>query len=153
MIRFLRRFLAIFDGSRSSAHLPDKIDSKEIVSRYIFSSNHIRNRDFSVKFAAFMPHGGETSVFRISGLSSEEVWHIGTDFVGGNRHQSLKGRADLHVADIHAVKLSLQPETTMHPLHANIIDWPEAKHEQKMLALRLANVAITVSPPNRPVQV
>ncbi len=104
-----------------------------------------------MKPAAFMPHRGETSVFRVDGLSNEEVWHIGLHFVGSTRREVLKGRADLQVADVHAIKLKVEPDITPHPRHANIIEWPEEKHEQKMLAVRLANVAATYPPPGEPV--
>lgn len=98
-----------------------------------------------------MPHRGETSVFRVDGLSSEEVWDIGIDFVARNRRQALKGRADLDVAHVLVVNLKVEPDTTPHPRHANIVDWPAEKHEQKMMATKLASVAATSPPPNQPV--
>jgi len=35
----------------------------------------------------------------------------------------------------------LKQDTVPHPLHANIIEWPAEKDEQKMLAIEIANNA------------
>ncbi len=55
------------------------IGSSETLSRFILQKKWYRTSDNSVRYAAFMPNpnNGETSVFRISGISDNEVWDIG----------------------------------------------------------------------------
>lgn len=95
-----------------------------------------------MKHAAFMPHKGEVSVFRISNLSEKDIWDIGINHVGVMRGGNPpKARADIFVAEVKNTGLNVVSETSNHELHANIIDWPEGRDDQLNLATELANAS------------
>ena len=56
----------------------EPVDSSETLSRFVLQKTYIR-ADNTVRPAAFLPNpkNGETSVFRISGITDNEVWAIG----------------------------------------------------------------------------
>lgn len=150
MIRFLRQLSKESPKLSDSADQTVLVDSSEQVSRYIFTDRHIRPSNNSVRYAAFLPHNLETSVFRTSNLSEPEIWFIGTDFVGKQSGRTLKARADLNVASVSsrtAERLRVVAETSRHHLHANIVGWPAEKDAQINLALQLASVAAVRLPP------
>lgn len=101
-----------------------------------------------MKYAAYLPaSNGETSVYRTSGLTEEEIWEIGQEKVAKPSGRSLHARGDTPASVILKTGLAITPETTPHPLHANIVNWPLEKDEQRMLALEIANEAtLTLSP-------
>ena len=113
------------------------IQTDELLARFVFSSSHFNSK--RVKHAAFMPHKGEVSVFRVSNLSENDIWDIGVNHVGAMRGKSPKSRADIHAAKVINTGLSVVAETSNHKLHANIIDWPEGRDDQLDLAMELAN--------------
>ena len=54
------------------------LDSLEILSRFILQTNWFSSSENRVKYAAFLPDkNGETSVFRTSGITNNEIWEIG----------------------------------------------------------------------------
>ena len=65
----------------------EPITPSEVLSRFIMQTNWYKPSDNCVRYAAFMPNpkNGETSVFRISGISDREVWEIGNREVGLKR--------------------------------------------------------------------
>jgi len=88
------------------------------------------------------------SVYRTTNKPSAEIWEIGELFVAKpmsekvGKIKTIQGRADITAVQIMNKKgLDVSPDTEPHPFHANIIGWPEAKDEQKMLAVELANEA------------
>lgn len=83
----------------------------------------------------------ETSVYRISSLNTTEIWDIGKNFVSEKRNKPLLGRADILTSDVLNTGLNVQPDPKPHPLHANIIGWPEEQSERKLVAIELANNA------------
>jgi hypothetical protein len=91
-----------------------------------------------VKYPAFLPNkNGETSVFRISGISHKEVWDIGDREVAKIRGKPILGRADISASNVMAKDLKVLPSEP--PVrHANITGWPEEKSKQKLIALELA---------------
>lgn len=100
-----------------------------------------------MKYAAYLPASNrETSVYRISGLSEEVIWEIGQENVANPSGRTLYARGDTQAAVILKTGLALVPETTPHPLHANIAEWPSDKDEQKMLAMEIANEATLAVP-------
>ena len=147
MAQFLKRLLAIFLGS---AHKPSKQDSvadSEQIARFILSKNHLRASNRTVKYGAYLPApNGETSVYRISDIAEREVWDIGHKYVAAPSKRTLRGRGDTTAVFITKTGLKIVPETTPHPLHANIVNWPSEKDEQKMLAVEIASEAILVTP-------
>lgn len=118
--------------------MSSEIIISENLSRFIFSRNHIRSSNNTVKYAAFLPHiNSETSVFIISGLTDDRIWNIGVE-VEEKRTQSLKGRADINSTSVieNGLKIVLQEPP---PRHANITNWPSEKSKQKEIALKLAS--------------
>ena len=115
----------------------------EVLSRFIMQTNWYRLSDNRVRYAAFMPNpkNGETSVYRISGISGREVWEIGDREIGLKRDKPILGRADIGVSFVITKGLNVVPSEP--PIrHANIIGWPEQKSEQRLVAIELAAEAI-----------
>ena len=120
-----------------------QVDPSETLSRFILQKDWYRPSDNNVKHAAFMPNpkNGETSVFRISGISHKEVWDIGDREVAKIRSKPILGRADISASNVMAKDLKVLP--TEPPIrHANITGWPEEKSKQKLIALELAAEAL-----------
>ena len=121
----------------------EPITQSEVLSRFIMQANWYRLSDNRVRYAAFMPNpkNGETSVYRISGISDREVWEIGDREVGLKRDKPILGRADIGASFIIMKGLNVVPSEP--PVrHANIVGWPEEKSEQRLVALELAAEAI-----------
>lgn len=113
-----------------------KVLSSEILARFILTKKYIR-QDKTVKWNAFMPHKGETSVFHVSGISDNEIWHIGEKFVVSSQNKPLFGRTDITASIITDNGLDVIPQEP--PVkHANIIGWPEDKSKQMEMAMQLA---------------
>lgn len=124
------------------------VDKSELIGRFLFHSNEAAYNGGRVKYNAFLPApNGETSVYRISDLSCDEIWHIGRNYVARARQKALRGRADVIASHILEKGLKIRPETKIHSLHANIIRWPTAKHEKKLIAEKLADKAKLYLPP------
>lgn len=121
--------------------------ANEQIARYILSKRYFSTTNRTVKYGAYLPApDGETSVYRITGLSEEGVWEIGQEYVAKPSNRTLYARGDTPAIVILKTGLALVPETTPHPLHANITNWPADKDEQKMLALEIANEAVLAQP-------
>ncbi len=120
----------------------------EQITRYILSKSHYSKVNRTVKYAAYLPApNGETSVYRTSELAEADIWDIGQEYVAQPREKTLYAKGYTTASVIINTGLSVVPETTPHPLHANILSWPSEKHEQKMLALEIANQAtLTLHP-------
>ena len=122
--------------------------ASEQIARYILSKRHFSTSNRTVKYGAYLPApDGETSVYRISGLSEEVIWEIGQENVAKPSSRTLYARGDTPANVILKTRLTLVPETAPHPLHANIVKWPSDKDERKMLALEIVNEAtLALSP-------
>ncbi len=115
-------------------------NSSKVLTRYIYSSNHIRSSDNTIKYAAFIPCNGETSVFSIEGLTNKEVWKIEDEYLFPKREKRSKGRADIRSSDVEENNLRVEPAEPP-PRHSNIIGWKsddEDKEHNKLLAMQLA---------------
>lgn len=118
------------------------ISAAENLARYIFSKHHFSRDRGVVKYGAFLPAtNGETSVFRISGISESEVWQIGISIVAPLRARPLLGRADILASGVITGGLTLLADTKSHRLHANIGGWPGGKSERQLIAIKLAGRA------------
>ena len=149
MVQFLRRLLTIFRGSARKSPHQDNVAASEQIARYILSKKHFSVTNRTVKYGAYLPApNGEASVYRISNISEKEIWDIGQEYVAGPSKRTLRARGDTAAAVITKTGLEFVPETTPHPLHANIANWPLQKDEQKMLAVEMANQAKLVTPPD-----
>ena len=114
------------------------IDSLEILSRFILQTNWFSSSENRVKYAAFMPNRNrETSVFRTSGITNDEIWNIGDREVSIKRDKPILGRADIRTSNVISRDLRVVPSEP--PLrHANIIGWPDESSKQKLIAIELA---------------
>lgn len=117
----------------------ETIPQSEQLTRYILHKSNYSPTIGRVKYNTFMPDkNSETSVYRIASLDTTEIWNIGKNFVSKKRERPLLGRADILTSDVLAVRLNVQPDPKPHPLHANIIGWPEEQSERKLIAIELA---------------
>ena len=125
------------------------IANNELLARYITSSRWFRKQDQTIKQDAFIPPENlmELSVTRHINLTENDIWNIGQVIVRGTP-RTLYGRADVEVGHVIAQRLSVvsQPVSD-NQNHANIVGWPLAKNDRKMLALEIAKVPPFFSPP------
>ena len=125
------------------------------LSRFAFTRSWISKigGGFRFKYQAFMPrsaHGRplELSVFRVDGLSEEEIWSHARKYAlppGRNIH----GRADVTSEAITATGPLRVDCDDSPPRHANVVGWPKEKDEQLALAQDLASEARSIRPPAR----
>ncbi len=115
------------------------LDSLEILSRFVLQTNWFSSSENRVKYAAFLPDkNGETSVFRTSGITNNEIWEIGDCEVSIKRGKPILGRADIGTNNVISKDLEVVPRDP--PLrHANIIGWPDERSKQKIIAIELAS--------------
>lgn len=131
----------MFSGSRPLKKRAD-IEGSENISRYILTKRQYSQLNKCVKYGAYLPaQNGEASVFRTDNLNDIDIWSIGKDYVAIPRKKKLYARGDSIAINIFNTGLMLKQDTVPHPLHANIIEWPAEKDEQKMLAIEIANNA------------
>lgn len=83
---------------------------------------------------------GETSVFRTSGISDKEIWHIGEREVAMSQEKPILGRTDISVGGVFKNGLEVIPHEPPEK-HANIIGWPNIKSKQRLIALELESEA------------
>ncbi len=119
----------------------NKILPLEVVTRYILSRRHYAPTAGRIKYNALMPKNNESSVYRIHDLSHDEIWSIGHNFVEKLSERTLYARGDLVASDVLETGLNIVPDTTQHPLHANIVGWPPEKPKKLILAKKLAQKA------------
>lgn len=125
------------------------IANNELLARYITSSRWFRKQDQTVKQDAFIPSENplELSVTRHINLTENDIWSIGQVIVRGTP-RTLYGRADVEVGHVIAQRLSVVSQPVPdNQNHANIVGWPLAKNDRKMLALEIARVARFVATP------
>lgn len=115
----------------------NSIDPNEEITRYIFEKTHFASSKGRVKYSAFLPKKRKTSVFRISKLEEQEIWDIGIEYVSKERNIPLLARGDIFVSVVLNNSLSVAPDTEKHAKHANIIDWPDNKGDQMLIAKQL----------------
>lgn len=122
--------------------LQNNVTESESVTRYIFSKRHFSKKNDIVKYGAYLPaEDGKASIFRTTDLDEQDIWEIGWEFVAKPTGRTLRARGDTSAAIIMDTVLDIVPDTTPHPRHANIVNWPPDKAEQKLLAVQIANQA------------
>lgn len=127
--------------------MDSNVINDETISRFILSRSHIRYSTGEAKYGAYLPmfnegdDNWETSVFRITELQDQEVWHIGEVNVAQVRSKTLLGRSDLAVLQVRNTN-KLNVESAEPPdRHAVIVGWPAEKYDQIELAKYLAEEA------------
>ena len=119
-------------------NIEKNISPSENITRYIFEKKKYSIENNRVKYNTFLPNrSGETSVYRTKSLDNGKIWGIGKRYVAEPRNKPLLARADITASDVFDEGLKIEPDTTIHKLHANIIGWPEQKDEQISIALEL----------------
>lgn len=118
----------------------EPVDKSENLSRFVIYNRWIRSSINKVKYAAFIPdNNGDTSVFRISGITDNEIWAIGDREVAPKRKRPILGRADIITSIVISKDLKVIPSEPPER-HADITGWPE-ESKQKQIALELADEA------------
>jgi len=118
------------------------ISSTEAITRYIFDIKHYAATKRRIKYNAFLPIRGETSIFRVNNLGEVQIWEIGDNHVAPMSSRTLVARGDLIASDIFEEGLEIKPDTRNHKLHANIVGWPLKEPEKaKFIATELADKA------------
>jgi hypothetical protein len=93
----------------------------------------------------------ELSVVRHRDATEEEIWDCGFH-VSASMARTLYGRADIQAISCCVGPLSVEARPLpANPNHADVTGWPQAKPDQKVLALRLAAAAsLFQAAPQRP---
>lgn len=123
--------------------LPSSLRGSESLARYLTQSNHFNLRTYSVRPKAFDPPPNlRLSVFRIDGLSAQEIWTNGQINVINRMPQPrpLYGFANIKVLEVQATSLTVDPDDNP-PRHASIVGWPQDKSERILLTQELASKA------------
>lgn len=116
------------------------INPAEDLTKYIFNKSQFSSSNKRVKYSVFIPPSNRRlSVFRVVGLSENEVWEIG-NAVGTERELTLLARADFKVSSVTKIGLEIDVDD-IPPRHANIVGWPEEDSAIKLKALELAERA------------
>jgi hypothetical protein len=114
-----------------------ELNEREQLARYLFSKNHYRPSDRTVKHSAFIPPPDKKlSVFQITDLPEIDIWSMGENL----RDRLLVGRADILAGYVYKADLSIDLDNNP-PKHANIIGWPDEPSAVKLRALELAEQA------------
>lgn len=120
--------------------LTSTVGPHEPLARYLTQSKHYRLQDHSVKPKAFEPPSDlRLSVFRIDGLTIEEVWETGLANVIARMSEprNLYGIADIKASASRDVGLDIDPDNTPQR-HACVVGWPEDKSKQMLIQHELA---------------
>lgn len=113
------------------------ISDQEELSRFLFDNKDFTESSGNIRWNKLMPlfceefDRLETSIFRTSTVDQDKkIWELGDSFAGLNR-KAVKAMAVLQAKQIRNKQgLDVIPETSTHPLHAVIINWPKAKDGQ-----------------------
>ena len=125
------------------------VASEEMLARFVLFSAHFRKANATVKPDAFMPHPRvELSITRHLEATTAELWREGGR-VAALRALALYGRADVLTEIFETQRLRVVPEPIPeNPNHADVIDWPADKPQQKMKATVIASRAQFVPRPS-----
>ncbi|MCX5999393.1 MAG: hypothetical protein NTU41_07325 [Chloroflexi bacterium] len=132
-------------------HLPGTVGPSESLARYLTQRSHYAPSTNSVKPQAFEPPPDlRLSVFRIDGLTVDEVWQNGRVNVVNamSPPRTLYGMASIKAAAVRNARLDIDADNTP-PRHACIVGWPQDKDKRMLAAQRLAALAslVLVPPP------
>lgn len=141
--RLLQKFLVKFQVQRD---VPAPIEGTEHLARFLFSSKQFAKTNGKIKFTAFTPQHGETSVFRKNRLAGD--YSAVKQKVESVRRSRMKATALIEASKISGIRvagnqniLSVKPEESEHKWHANILGWPDNKQAQKAFAIKLAKLS------------
>ena len=113
------------------------VEPAETLARFLYSKNHYRPSDHTVRHSAFIPpENKRLSVFRVFNLQENEIWNLGDTL----RAEPPLGRADLRALAATETGLTIEADDNP-PRHANIIGWPNESSGIKLKAMILAEKA------------
>jgi hypothetical protein len=122
------------------------VEPGEIVARFILFSRHFRSSDQTIRLDAFLPPPSlALSLTRHREVTEEELWREGGRVRDLREGATLYGRAD--VSESAFVEQGLRIEAKPipeNPNHADALNWPTDKSEQKSKALAIANKSLFV---------
>jgi hypothetical protein len=127
--------------------LANTVSPSESLARYLTSSKHYGTKMQVVKPAAFLPQPPDycLSVFRIDGLTTEQVCQIGQEKVINKRpERTLHGFANIVAQAFLDANLAIDPDNNP-PRHASVVGWPKDKPQQISIAQELAASAMLVA--------
>lgn len=114
------------------------IDGNERLSRFVLHRKNIR-ADLTVRPKAFIQRTGvPLSVFRTSTLPEDEIWLIGEEIVAKPTNRTLYGRSDFCAQLVYNLRYKVEPETSIHPLHADIMQDTDGRDDMLFLANELS---------------
>lgn len=151
--------------------LPPAVADQEMLARYVLSESFLyrdNGQGSLLRPNVFMPYRGETSVFRVDGLSETERVAIG-EKVANKREQKhrqaeltkgraypegkctfrYRGRGELKAHDVRTGGLDVTPQEPPER-HANIVGWPQGGNKkadeaaQMLFAMKLQEKAASV---------
>ncbi len=85
----------------------------------------------------------EISVFRIDGLTEDEIWKIWENSVNRTSNRTLYGRAEITTLEVETQDLQVIPDNESNR-HANITGWPTEKSKRLQIAQELAAIATLI---------
>ena len=115
------------------------VEQTETLSRFILQKNWYKPSTQTVRHTAFLPNpkNGQTSVYRTSEITDEEIWGIGDREVAVKRGKPVLGRADIIADVVISRDLVINPSEPPER-HANITGWSDEPSKQRLIALELA---------------
>ena len=124
--------------------MPAQLPPQATITRFIYDREKIRGdgRPHGRAFLPSLEQGRfETSICHRDGLQEDEIWAR----AALRKDKAVKGRADLTVAGVNAVhgaclRCEEAPDEGF-PEHAVIVNWPQTKPDQLVLANLLAEIS------------
>ena len=122
----------------------DYVADEESLARFLNAFN-LFNASGLIRPAAFMPHKGEVSVFRLNQNASKELWETGEKHLKLPKGRQIHGAAFIGAVAVRRSSLDVEAKEPP-PKHANIVGWQAgdkamAKARNKELAILLAQQA------------
>ncbi|MFH1857212.1 MAG: hypothetical protein ABH836_08355 [Candidatus Omnitrophota bacterium] len=115
------------------------VKDTEMLTRFVFTPQHIDKRDGSIKWQAFKPASDGTSVTRQDYVSPEKILQLGVEIAKARKHSTkLHSKAEILAQNARKLKIDVTAAPTARdPNHANIVKWPSDKNEVMMLCKEL----------------
>lgn len=144
--KFLNPLLKLWSSYLAKADLRDSPEHDEEFTRFIFSKAHFSKDKGRVKPPALLPlfnenkQRWETSIFRVAGLGTKQIWKLGYLFTEGNTSdRKIKARGSGCLSCITDQQMGLDVNADPYPRHVDITGWGEAKHERLHQATEIAD--------------
>ncbi len=111
--------------------MEEHINDNEPLTKFLEDKKDYEVATGAIKVSAFYPSNSYAaiSVFCTSNLTDAEIWDIADSFVAPKRsprNGSYRARADMKTVEVRGAGLRVEPETSEHPRHADILGWVTA---------------------------